>query len=206
MKNIGEKIRALRERKKLTQDEVGKYIGTSKQTLYKYEMGIITNIPSDKIELLAKLFDVSPAYLMGWEVESNLISEKVRPEQKTENQVPLIGSIAAGSPILAEQNIEEYFTIDKSIKADFALRIKGDSMIDAGIHNGDIAFIRKQQTLETGEIGAVVIENEATLKRFYKTDSSIVLQPENKEYQPIIKTEGDVYIAGKLVAVLNIVK
>ena len=129
------------------------------------------------------------------------------PEKPEEgSQVPLIGSIAAGSPILAEQNIEEYFTIDKSIKADFALRIKGDSMIDAGIHNGDIAFIRKQQTLETGEIGAVVIENEATLKRFYKTDSSIVLQPENKEYQPIIKTEGDVYIAGKLVAVLNIVK
>ena len=122
------------------------------------------------------------------------------------NQVPLIGTIAAGVPILAEENIEQYFEIDASIKADFALRVKGESMIDAGIHDGDIAFLRKQQTLETGEIGAVVIENEATLRRFYKTDSSIVLQPENKEYQPIIVTNGDLHIAGKLVAVLNIVK
>ena len=150
---------------------------------------------------LAKALGVNEGYLLGLE------EEKTEPvKSKVNNQVPLIGTIAAGLPILAEENIEQYFEIDASIKADFALRVKGESMIDAGIHDGDIAFLRKQQTLETGEIGAVVIENEATLKRFYKTDSSIVLQPENKEYQPIIVTNGDLHIAGKLVAVLNIVK
>lgn len=121
--------------------------------------------------------------------------------------VPLIGTIAAGTPILAEQNIERYFDIDTSIDCDFCLRIQGDSMIDVGIHNDDIVFIRQQPTLEIGEIGAIQIGEEATLKRFYKTNDSIILQPANADYLPQIYTsDSDIRILGKLVATLHIDK
>lgn len=120
------------------------------------------------------------------------------------DSIPLIGQIAAGSPILADVNIDGYFMIDSSIKADFGLRVQGDSMIDEGIFDGDIVFLRQQPTLENGEIGAVVIGEEATLKRFYRNDGFISLNAANKEYQPMIITDGDIRIAGKLVAVLNI--
>ena len=121
--------------------------------------------------------------------------------------IPLIGKIAAGTPIFAEQNIEDYFTIDSRINADFCLRIQGDSMIDAGINNNDIVFIRQQPTLEIGEIGAIQIGEEATLKRFYRTNDSIILQPANSDYLPQVYTsDSDVKILGKLVATLHIDK
>lgn len=120
------------------------------------------------------------------------------------NSVPLIGKIAAGYPIFAEENIEDYFKIDSSIRADFCLKIKGDSMIDAGINDNDIVFIRKQNTLENGEIGAILIENEATLKTFYKNDDAVILQPANSQYSPMIYKDGNIEILGKLVAVLNL--
>lgn len=118
--------------------------------------------------------------------------------------VPLIGTIAAGIPILAEQNIERYFDIDTSIDCDFCLRIEGNSMIEADIHNNDIVFIRQQPTLEIGEIGAFLIGEEATLKRFYRTEDSIVLQPANAEYPPqIYGLNSEIKLLGKLVATLH---
>ena len=123
---------------------------------------------------------------------------------KNTKSVPLLGRIAAGYPILAEENIEKYFNIDTSIKADFCLKIKGESMIDAGIYDGDIVFIRKQDTLENGEIGAILIEDEATLKTFYREGHAVILQPANKDYRPLIFTNGNLRVLGKLVAVLNI--
>ncbi|MDU2025524.1 MAG: S24 family peptidase, partial [Finegoldia magna] len=112
-----------------------------------------------------------------------------------------------GTPIFADQNIEDYFTIDSRIDADFCLRIQGDSMIDAGINNNDIVFIRQQPTLEVGEIGAIQIGEEATLKRFYRTNDSIILQPANSDYLPQIYTsDSDIKILGKLVATLHINK
>lgn len=147
----------------------------------------------DKIELLANYFEIN---------KSDLIEEKGLTNNK--NLVPILGTIAAGTPILAEQNIGDYFNIDSKIKADFALLVKGDSMINAHIHDGDIAFIKQQCELENGEIGAVLIDNEATLKKFYKTDNTIILQADNNAYKPIILTNGNVKILGKLVAVLNI--
>lgn len=200
-KNI---LKELREDENLTQDELGKILKVTRQTISNYEKG--KRMPDyEMMEEIADYFNIDLAYLSGKQKKKNRFSEK-NLSNKSKNTVPLLGTIAAGIPILAEENIEEYFEIDASIKADFALRIKGDSMIEAGINNGDIAFLRKQQTLETGEIGAVVIENEATLKRFYRTNSTIILQPENKDYQPIVLSNENVHIAGKLVAVLNIVK
>lgn len=192
--NLGEKIKNRRLELNMTLEEVGKIVGVTKSTVMKWESGYIENMRRDKIALLAKALRVSPLWIMGWD------DEDIKAEV---NSIPIIGTIAAGTPLLAEQNIEDYFRIDNSIKADFALRVKGDSMVGAGIFPGDIVFIRQQPTLENGEIGAILIENEATLKKFYKENNTIVLQPENDMYKPIILTNGYVKILGKLVAVLN---
>ncbi len=166
----------------------------------------------DNIEILANYFNIDKSDLI--EPPGIKIREDMKPllkytlrQMSHKTSIPLIGTIAAGTPILAEQNIERYFDIDTSIHCDFCLRIQGDSMIDAGINNNDIVFIRQQPTLEVGEIGAIQIGEEATLKRFYKTNDSIILQPANSNYLPQIYTEeNDIKILGKLVATLHMNK
>lgn len=175
-------------------------IRLAKNDLSQYVSGKVE--PSqEKLTLLSLALNVSEPWLMGYDVPK----QEITSNPNSGISVPLVGTIAAGTPILAEENIERYFNIDSSIKADFCLRIKGDSMINEGIHNNDIVFIHQQPILENGEIGAVIIDGEATLKRFYKTDTGIVLQPANEKYTPIIVDENsNLMIAGKLSAILNI--
>lgn len=175
-------------------------IRLAKNDLSQYVSGKVE--PSqEKLTLLSLALNVSEPWLMGYDVPK----QEITSNPNSGISVPLVGTIAAGTPILAEENIERYFNIDSSIKADFCLRIKGDSMINEGIHNNDIVFIHRQPILENGEIGAVIIDGEATLKRFYKTDTGIVLQPANEKYAPIIVDENsNLIIAGKLSAILNI--
>ena len=118
-------------------------------------------------------------------------------------RVPIVGTIAAGKPILADENIEGYAIPADGVKADFALRVKGDSMENVPILDGDIAFIRQQPIVENGEIAAILIDGEATLKRFYKRDNSVMLVAENPQYAPMIYTVEnyeDFRILGKAVA------
>ncbi|TAH62236.1 MAG: repressor LexA [Gottschalkiaceae bacterium] len=192
MTTIGERIKQRRQQLEMSVDDLAIKLNKNRATIYRYENDDIENLPLSILEPLAKILNVSPGYLMGWEVN------------EPTKRIPLLGTIAAGLPILAEENIEDYFHIDSSIKADFALKIKGDSMLGAGIFPDDIVFIRKQNDLENGEIGAVLIEDEATLKKFYKAEGTIILQAENDNYKPIILKNGNVKILGKLVAVLNI--
>lgn len=164
----------------------------------------------DNIEILANYLNVDKSDLI--EPPKVKIREDMKPlikhalrQMSNKTAVPLIGTIAAGTPILAEQNIERYFDIDTSIHCDFCLRIEGNSMIEADIHNNDIVFIRQQPTLEIGEIGAFLIGEEATLKRFYRTKDSIVLQPANVEHPPqVYGSDSEIKILGKLVATLHI--
>ena len=117
-------------------------------------------------------------------------------------KVPLLGTIAAGIPIYAEENFDGYRESTEDVHADFCLKIKGDSMIGARINDGDIVFIRKQPDVENGEIAAVLIDGEATLKRVYKKNGSLVLQAENPKYAPIVcstKTCDECIIMGKAV-------
>lgn len=118
--------------------------------------------------------------------------------------IPLLGRIAAGSPILAEENIEEYLTFPVSMFGSgeyFALNVAGDSMVDGGIFDGDIAIIRKQNTANSGEIVAALLEDEATLKVFNKIGSAVKLLPMNSAYKPIDRS--DFTILGKLAAVFR---
>lgn len=193
--NLAKNLRYLRLKNGFSQNYIADRLGyKSYTTIQKWEMG--TSEPSiSTLERLSKLYNVDMDTMYTSDLEDTRSKDK-----KSHKDVPLLGDIAAGKPILAEENIEDYFSIDNKIKADFALRIKGDSMVGAGIFPGDIVFIRKQDCIENGEIGAILIENEATLKKFYKEEGTVILQAENDNYKPIILHNGYVKILGKLAA------
>ena len=118
--------------------------------------------------------------------------------------VPLVGQVAAGTPILAEENIEDQFEIPAVIGADsgdYALRIRGDSMRDAGILEGDFVVVHPAENADNGQIVVAMIEDEATVKRFYRDGDSIRLEPENPAYQPIISTDAEVL--GRVIGVFR---
>ena len=129
---------------------------------------------------------------------------QVPESQPPENQVPIVGNVAAGSPILAQECIEDYLTFDTGGRDGeyFALRVRGESMLGAGIHDGDVVYIRIQPEVENGEIAAVRIGEEATLKRVYLHSDYIELRPENPAFESIIRRRedmNDVQIEGKAV-------
>ena len=125
------------------------------------------------------------------------------------SKIPLLGSIACGAPILAQEHIEDYLDLPGHIHADFALTCKGDSMINARIFDGDVVYIRQQDTVDNGEIAAVLIDGEATLKRVRLFDDHISLEPENPQYRPIVLWGEDMntaHIIGKAVAFTSTIR
>lgn len=197
----GERIKARREELGITQVALADMIGESKQTVYKYESGLVSNIPSDKVELIAKALRVQPEWIMGWDVSSSPIPPGFIPLPKT-YKVPLVGRIACGTPIMAEENREGYIDAPEGRHVDFALICSGDSMIEAGIKDGDAVYIRKQPNVENGQIAAVRVNGEATLKRVYIDGNTMVLQPANAKYPPLTYTISeleDVAIEGLVV-------
>jgi len=186
-----------------SQQEVADYVGVSKSTVSRWEKGDIAGMGVGKVHSLAEVLELSPMDLVNLDKPAKL--ERL-PNKSNTVAIPILGAIAAGRPILAQEHIEGHFNLDNTIKADFALRVKGDSMKKVGIFDGDLVFLRQQCTLENGEIGAVLVEDEGTLKRFYRQAGTVVLQAENDSYEPIILTNGSVKILGKLVAVLKLHK
>lgn len=179
---ISNKLKQLRTDKGLSLEDLARELGTSRQTIHRYERGTISNIPPEKVERLAEILDTTPSSLMGW--SSDL--ENVFPISA--KRLPVLGEIACGEPIYASEEHESFCVADSSIDADFCLRAHGDSMIGARINDGDIVFIRSQDFVENGEIAAVVIGDEATLKRvyYYKDEEKLVLSPENPRYAPLV--------------------
>lgn len=122
-------------------------------------------------------------------------------------RIPIVGRIAAGRPLLAEETLDGEVVIDGERFARgtyFAVRVQGDSMIDEHILDGDLAIIRQQPRVESGEIAAVAIEGEVTLKRFYRTRRGVELHPANRKYRPLIVTGGDVRVLGKYCGLLRV--
>lgn len=206
---IGERIKLHREKANLTQDELAKQLNTTKQTVYKYENNVVTNIPSDKIEKMAELFGVNPGYLMGWEEDhfsgekTDMIFDNIFPVSI--KKFPLLGEIACGEPIFVNEDRESYVLSGTDINADFCLKAKGDSMIGARIFDGDVVFIKKTEIVENGEIAAIVIDDEVLLKRFYyfPDESLLTLQSENPKYPPKNYTNeqlNHIRVLGKAVA------
>lgn len=203
---LNDNIKKRRAELRLTLEEVAKIVGVSRQTIQRYENGVIENIPSTRVEKLAKALRTTAGYLMTGETNTVNISNLSNYVPIEKKRIPLVGTIAAGQPILAEEHIEEYLPVNDNLHADFALKIQGDSMVNAGIYDGDIVFIQQMDDVEDGQIAAVLIDDSATLKRVYKMDGMIRLVPENPKYQPMIfsPTNCDTCkILGKAVAVLS---
>ncbi len=133
----------------------------------------------------------------------------LRNNNDSVTEVPIVGRVSAGTPILAEENVEGTIFIDKSLAQNnrgmFVLRVKGTSMINAGVLDGDFVLVRQQPTAEQGEMVVALIEDEVTVKRFYKEKNKIRLQPENDTMEPIIvdPRESNVSIIGKIEGVIR---
>jgi repressor LexA len=121
-------------------------------------------------------------------------------------ELPVAGRIRAGKPILALEEIEDHIVIDRNLFKDsdaFALRITGDSMVEAGIFDGDYVIVKPQRTIENGEVAVVFLEDEATVKKVYKEKRKVVLKPENKNMQPTKHSPDEVTIIGRVVGVIR---
>ena len=186
--------------RELTQTDLHERTGINKSSISTYLKGDY-KAKHDKVDLLAIALHVDPAWLMGFDVPMNPQKEKqdnpisfpdvsnIVPIAK--KKIPLIGTIAAGQPITADEHIEMLLPSVERVHADFALRVEGDSMIGAGIYDGDIVFIRQQPDVENGQIAAVLVDDSATLKHVYKTPNSCTLVSENPKYPPMVFNESN---------------
>ncbi len=209
---MAERIKERRKAMGYTQTELGEKLGLQASAIAKYENGRVKNMKRSVIANMAKVLECSPAYLMGLEYEDKIISlENVYPIEL--KRFPLVGKIACGKPKYANEDRESYVMAGTDIKADFCLKASGDSMVGARILDGDIVFIRKQDTVENGEIAAVVVNNEseATLKRlfYYQEKGLLILKAENPAFEDLIfqnEELNEVHILGKAVAFQSDVK
>ena len=202
-------MKEARERAGYSQKQVAIILQVSAPTVSEWESGKKNPIRRN-LEKLAELYGASTDYLLGREdvaisPDNNLVTLNILPLPEAK-KIPLLGEIACGDPILATENISEWLQIDANIRANFALRCKGDSMINARIFDGDIVYIHQQPIVENGEIAAVIVSDintEATLKRVYVYDDHVVLEAENPMYKPLVFWGADIQkvkILGKAVA------
>lgn len=208
------RLSELRTEKGISMKEAARLLNMPYTTYVNYEKG--TREPnSETLIALANFYNTSVDYMIGKSSESidktphvtsdsdrkPIIPPGFEPMPKMK-KVPLIGAIACGDPITAIQNREGDVDVPEDVRCDFALKCHGDSMIGAGIHDGDAVYIRIQPEVENGEIAAVRIGDEATLKRVYLHTDYIELRPENPAYESIIRRRedmNDVQIEGKAV-------
>ena len=198
----------------MKQIELATRSGISKYSISHYLKGDWEG-KQDAVYELARALIVSEAWLMGYDVPAERSAPKVSVQLDKKptippgfmplpkmRKVPLIGAIACGDPITAIQNREGDVNAPVDMRCDFALKCQGESMIGAGIHDGDVVYIRIQPEVENGEIAAVRIGEEATLKRVYLHNDYIELRPENPAFESIIRRReemNDVQIEGKAV-------
>ena len=203
-------IKIRRNELKLTQSELAKKLGyADKSMIAKIEKGKV-DLQQSKIVAIAKALETTPAKLMGWDVPSSLPPfPNIHP--LTKRALPVLGSVACGVPKFMEEHLEFYADSLEALEADYILIAKGDSMINARIHDGDLVFIREQPEVENGEIAVVAIGEDATLKRlyYYREKALLILRPENPDYEEMIFTGEElenIRVLGKAVAFQSAVK
>lgn len=192
-------VKELRKKKGVQQKELAIAIGVAQPTVSEWELN--KKDPSgERLKKLAEYFNVDELVVLGKNIISagyvtidkdgryRRISNEFIPINN--NSIPIIGDIACGTPITAEQNVDGYADLPGGVHADFALRCKGDSMAPTFL-DGDIVLIRKQPEVENGQIAAVGINNEATLKHVYKNNNGVLLVADNPKYSPIQISENN---------------
>ena len=209
MPTVADRIKEAMELRGLKQADLIERSGINKGALSSYLSGRYKPKQTNTF-LLAKALDVNEAWLMGADVPMERIDytfPNIRPIAT--QRLPVLSAVACGEPILRHEEKEVYVDVTIAIKADFILIAKGDSMIGARIHDGDLVFIRSQPEVENGEIAAVAIDDDATLKRFYKYRDLIVLRAENPSFPEMQFRPEDghtIRVLGKAVAFQSDVK
>lgn len=196
MKNItAERIKALRLRRGMTQQELGEQIGVKKAAINKYETGLVVNLKRSSIIRMAEVLGVTPGYLMGWTDDENGevspevmdMPENVVPtDSLPTRKIPMLGKIAAGQPILAEESYATW--VSGPLNTDFCLTVQGDSMRPNYLP-GDVVYIRKQPDVLDGQVAAVIVDDEATLKHVYHRPDGLTLISDNPAFAPMIYTQ-----------------
>lgn len=181
---VGDRMKLRRKQIGMSAEQVAEKLGISPSTVYRYENGEIEKMGIDKLGPIAKAIQTTPAYLMGWEDEPDLLSPNITPLPQMK-EWPLLGATACGKPLHREL-LGETVLAPADIKADIVFRCVGDSMINARIFDGDAVFIHLQPEVENGEIAVVRISDEYTLKRVYVFDDYVELRSENPTVKPII--------------------
>lgn len=211
MSTFADRLQTLLEQRGMTQADLSRKCGLSRATLSRYLKGQF-EAKQDSIYKIARATGVSEAWLMGADVpmERPSSSTTIPPgfaPPPVMHKVPLVGSIACGEPITAEENLEGYVDAPDLVSCDFALRCKGDSMVDAGIFDGDVVYIRRQPEVPNGQIAAVRIGDDATLKRVYWDGTTLTLMPENRRYAPMTYSGHEleqVHIEGRAIGYLHL--
>ena len=201
MLELYKNIKKRREELKVTQQTLAEKIGYADKTMIsKIENGLV-DLPQTKIIAIAKALHTTPGALMG---DANDIPPYDNIHQIAKKRLPVLGSVACGQPVYMSEEKEVYVDSTTEVNADFVLIAKGDSMTGARINDGDLVFVRQQPEVENGDIAVVAIDDEATLKRFYKySDDLIVLRAENPDYKDMEYRPGDhkdIRVLGKAVA------
>lgn len=195
--DIGRRIAELRRERGYNQDQLAEMAMLNRVTLARYETGVI----EPGVLALGRIADA-----LGVTTDELLCRTPKLPPFITmvKDAVPIVGEIACGTPITAEQNVEGYAELPDGVSADFALKCKGDSMTQT-FQPGDLVLVRQQPTVDNGQIAAVGIDGEATLKRFYKTADGVVLVADNPAFPPQVYPAGsDVQIYGLAVGFVRV--
>ena len=190
MLELYKNIKRRRQQLKMTQTDLALKMGyADKSMIAKIEKGNV-DLPQSKILAFANALKTTPGELMGWDYETEATETVDNIYKLDKIKLPMLGKVACGEPIFADEDRESYIMVGTDIGADFCLQCQGDSMINARIHDGDIVFVKKTDIVENGEIAVVIIDDEATLKRFfyYREQNLVILKPENPKYQDIILT------------------
>lgn len=187
MTEFKDRLNEALDMRNITAAELSRLSGVNEGAISQYRKGSY-KANQQSLEKIAKALNVSIPWLMGADVKSDVITipnhANIFPIET--KKIPLLGKIAAGQPVMAEECFDSYVQCGNFIKADFCLRVQGDSMINARIYDGDIVFIHQQPEVENGEIAAVAIDDAVTLKRVYISDSFVELRAENPRYKPMV--------------------
>jgi len=203
MSKFSKEIKRLRKERGLSQSQLADALNISRTSIGNYEQGI--REPSfEMTELIADYFNVDISTFFNDTQPKNIIPIERRA-------VPMIGNVACGEPITANQEFQSYVEVGANINCDCCLKARGDSMKNIRIYDGDIVFIKRQPMVENGDVAAIIIEDEVTLKRFYyyKENNLIILKPENPEYKDLIYSGSDlerIKVFGKAVAFQSDIK
>ncbi len=193
---FGKRLHSLMKENGDTVYSLGERLGLKPSTISRYNNGqYVPKAPT--LEMICRLYGVNPNWLMGENVP------KVLPVTNSPvRDIPILGEVAAGIPIWAEQNYEGRTVADADEHVDFALRVRGDSMINARIYNGDLVFVRRQPEVANGEIAVVLVDNEATVKRVFYHPDKLVLRAENEAYADLVYYKEDAHdlaVLGKVI-------